>query len=381
MTLGWQKRAGLLLLGPVLAVGFSAAVSSLALVLSDNSPTLAFSEMWRFGTRLDSIISMLNRAVPLYVAALAVAIGFKMNLFNIGVEGQYRIAAVVAAAAGAAVDLPAPLHVLFIVVVAAAVGGLWGAIPGVLKVTRGVHEVISTIMLNTIATGIAAYLLANWLRDKSDPDDLIIKTKDIPASGWFPTLNSVLEAFGIDVAERAPGSELAGFLVVAVLLGVGFYLLVWRTRFGFDLRASGVNPGAARASGVDPKRMVVQAMTLSGAIAGLVGISQLLGVFHRYTIDFPTGYGFTGIAVALLGRNHPVGMALGALLFGFMDRSAQILDLNAIPKEIVVIMQGVILLSVVIAYEIVHRLTQAAQVRSAAAHTRPVGAMREEQPA
>ena len=371
MTLSWPKRAGLLLLGPVLAIAFSVVVSSIALVLSDNSPTLAFSEMWKFGTRLDSIISMLNRAVPLYLSALAVAIGFKMNLFNIGVEGQYRIAAVLAAAAGAAVDLPAPLHVLFIVLVAVAVGGVWGAIPGLLKVTRGVHEVISTIMLNTIATGLAAYLLANWLRAENAPGDLVIKTEDIPTSGWFPSLNPVLEAFGIDVAERAPGSDLAGFLVVAALLGVVFYLLVWRTRFGFDLRASGVNPGAARASGVDPRRMVVQTMALSGAIAGLVGMSQLLGVFHRYTIDFPTGYGFTGIAVALLGRNHPAGMALGALLFGFMDRSAQILDLNAIPKEIVVIMQGVILLSVVIAYEIVHRVRQAAEVRAAAAQTGP----------
>ena len=369
MTLSWPKRFGLLLLGPVLAIAFSVAVSSIALSASGNSPTLAFTQMYHFGTRLDSVISMLNRSIPLYISALAVAIGFKMNLFNIGVEGQYRLAAVVAAAAGAAVDLPAPIHVLFIVLVAVFVGGCWGAIPGVLKVTRGVHEVISTIMLNTIATGIAAYLLATHFRAKNAPGDLVIKTKDIPKSGWFPNLNKVLDKLGIDVVTRAPGSELAGFLIVAALLGAAFYLLVWRTRFGFDLRASGVNPGAARASGVDPKRMVVQTMTISGGIAGLVGISQLLGVFHRYTIDFPTGYGFTGIGVALLGRNHPVGMALGAMLFAFMDRSAQILDLNGIPKEIVVIMQGVILLSVVIAYEVVHRLTEIAELRAAAAQT------------
>jgi simple sugar transport system permease protein len=143
---------------------------------------------------------------------------------------------------------------------------------------------------------------------------------------------------------------------------------VWRTRFGFDLRASGLNPWAAQASGVDPKGMIVKAMLLSGGIAGLVGLSETLGYFHRYTLDFTTGLGFTGIAVALLGRNHPFGMAIGAFLFGFLSSSAQILDLDGIPKEIVGIMQGVILLSVVVAYEVVRRIRAAAEVRAAAEH-------------
>ena len=133
-----------------------------------------------------------------------------------------------------------------------------------------------------------------------------------------------------------------------------------------NLRASGLNPGAAEASGVDPKAMVVKTMVIGGAVAGLVGMPQLLGFFNQYTIDFPTQLGFTGIGVALLGRNHPVGMAAGAFLFGWFDRAAQILDLRGIPKEITFIMQGVILLSVVVAYEVVGRRIRAAEVQAAA---------------
>ncbi|MCU1375101.1 MAG: putative deoxyribose-specific transporter, permease protein, partial [Actinomycetia bacterium] len=165
-----------------------------------------------------------------------------------------------------------------------------------------------------------------------------------------------------------PYAHVQGFLVGAIVIGVAFYVVVWRTRFGFDLRATGLNPFAAQASGVNAKGMVVRTMLLSGAIAGLVGLPEMLGFFHRYTLDFTTGIGFTGIAVALLGRNHPVGMAIAALLFGFLSSSAQILDLKDVPKEIVGIMQAVILLSVVVAYEVVRRFRAAAEVRAAAEH-------------
>jgi general nucleoside transport system permease protein len=364
------RRVGLALLGPVAAIAVALAISAVVLAISGHDPWSTYTTMAEYGSRLQSIISILNRSVPFYFSALAVALGFKMGLFNIGVEGQYRLAAVVAAAAGAAVTLPAPLHVLFIVIVAMAVGGAWGAIPGVLKVTRGVNEVISTIMLNAISTGVAAYLLAAHFKQQNAPGDLIIKTKEIPKSGWFPSLNPVLEAVGIDIPS---GSELQGFLVIAALAGALFYFLVWRTRFGFDLRASGINPLAAKASGVNPNRMIITTMALSGAIAGLVGMSTLLGFFHRYTVDFPTGLGFTGIAIALLGRNHPAGIAFGAFLFAFLDRSAQVLDLEGIPKEIVVIMQGTIILSIVVAYEVVHRLRETQERKDVAAATEGPG--------
>lgn len=359
-------RAGALairLAASLAAVLFALAVSGLALAAIGESPIQAFTSMVSYGIQVDSLISILNRAIPLYLSALAVGIGFKMGLFNIGVEGQYRIASLLAASVGAALVLPPILHVLVIMVVAVAVGGAWAGIAGVLKVKRGVHEVISTIMLNYIATGLGAYLLANYLREPAD-GGVNIRTPAIPESGLFPSLNPVLTAVGVDVPG---GSNLQGFLLVAIVVGFLYWLLVWRTRFGYDLRAVGVNPSAAEASGVSPGGMVLKAMLLSGGIAGLVGLSQVLGFFGRFTLDFPTGFGFAGIAVALVGRNHPAGMGLAALLFAFLNRSAQILDFEQIPKEIEQIIQGVIILAVVIAYEVARRVIQARQVAEAAA--------------
>jgi general nucleoside transport system permease protein len=357
------QRLALALAAPALALAIAFAVSSLVLIVSGENPLSVYREMWAFGTQLNSVISMTNRAVPYYVSGLAVAIGFKMNLFNIGVEGQYYIAAIVAAIVGAAVGLPAPLHIAFICLVAMVTGAAWAGIAGVLKATRGVNEVISTIMLNNIVLlGFGAWLLGRFRVD--DPSSLQIRTEALPASGRMPTLNSWLEAIGFDIPA---GSRLTGFLIVAIACGVAYYLIIWRTRFGYELRASGLNPWAAAAAGVAPKAMIVKAMLLSGAVAGLVGMSQLLGEYGRFTGDFPTGLGFTGIAVALLGRNHPVGIALGALLWGFMERAAQRLDLIDVPKEIVVIMQGTIVLSVVIAYEIIRRVQNAREQQAVAA--------------
>ena len=367
------RRVALGFLAPVAALAFALLVSSLALILIDQAPLDAFKAMLEYGLydaedglQTDSLISMANRAAPLYLSGLAVAIGFKMNLFNIGVEGQYRLAALIAASVGGAVALPAPLHVTLIIVTAMAVGAFWAGIAGVLKVTRGVHEVISTIMLNFIATGLGAYLLATYLSAERGAQDLIIGTPEIPPSGRFPSLNRLLTALGM---EEVP-ADLFGFTLIAVLVGAVFYVLVWRTRFGYDLRASGVNPGASRASGIDPGGMVIRTMLLSGAIAGLVGLTDILGFSYSFNLDFPAGLGFAGIAVALVGRNHPVGIGLAAVLFAFIDRSAQILDLEDVPKEIIQIMQGVIILSVVIAYEVVRRLVEAQEVKSAAAATR-----------
>lgn len=350
------RRVALAVAAPVLAILISLTVSSAILMASGDKPLDIYSSMWDFGTQTNSIISMLNRAVPYYLAGLAVAVGFKMNLFNIGVEGQYYLAALLAGVVGAWLDLPAPLHVASICIVAMAVGAAWAGIAGVLKATRGVNEVISTIMLNNIVLlGLGAWLMARF-RESDTGGSLQIATERIPASGLMPNLNGWVEAIGIDVPQ---GSRLTGFLLVAVLAGAVFYVVLERTRFGYDLRASGHNSWAAAASGVDAKGMVVKAMLLSGGFAGLVGLSYLLGDFGRFTGDFPTGLGFTGIAVALLGRNHPVGIGLGALLWGFLERSAQRLDLEDVPKEIVTIMQGTIVLSVVVAYEIVRRIRQA----------------------
>jgi len=292
-----------------------------------------------------------------------------MGLFNIGVQGQYSLAALIAAAAGAAVSLPAPLHVLFVLVVAMATGAAWAGVAGVLRVTRGVSEVISTIMLNTIAVGLGAYLLTTYFAERVE-GSLNVATRELPASARFPALDvpagAVLGLFG---AEMPPGRGLYGFLLVAVVVGVFYAVLVGRTRFGFALRATGLSPSAALASGIDAKRMTLATMLLSGALAGLVGMPYLLSESGRYSLDFPPGLGFAGIGIALLGRSSPVGMALAALLFAFLDRSSAPLQLEGIPAEIAVIMQGTIVLSVVVAYEVVRRarLRQAERdVRAAA---------------
>jgi simple sugar transport system permease protein len=210
-------------------------------------------------------------------------------------------------------------------------------------------------------------MLGNWFIDKSTTGSLLPRTKPLPKSGQMPPLNGLLEKVGIDLPN---GANVYGFVLIAIALGVLFKLAVDRTRFGFDLRATGVNPGAAEASGVNLKNMTVRVLLISGAIAGLAGMGDVLGYYHGYSTDFPTGFGFTGIAVALIGRNRPVGIAFGALLFAYLDRSAQILDLDSIPREIVVIMQAIILLSVVIAYEIVQHIGQTQETKSAAEATR-----------
>lgn len=353
------------LLAPTVAIVFALAVAAAVLLAVGVNPAEALGEMLEFAQTPASIISIINRSIPLYVSAIAVAVGFKMNLFNIGVEGQYLLAAVVAAWVGAQFSVWGPIHVLAIVAVAALVGSGYAGIAGVLRVRRGVSEVISTIMLNFIAIGLTSWLLTRYFRERVE-GDLNIKTPLIPESGWIPNANWVLEIFGIQV----PGSsQLQGFLFGAMLLGAIYYVLVWRTRFGYELRASGISASAARASGVDAKRMIARAMFLSGGFAGLVGISPLLGFFHQYTGTFPVLLGFNGIAVALLGRNHPVGMAFGAVLFGFLERSSQILDLRGIPKEIVTIVTGMIVLSVVVAYEVVNRMVQRRAVQAAAQAT------------
>ena len=364
------RRVLISLLAPVSALILALAISSVAVLLIHHSPIETFKDMAKFGIRTDSLILTVNEAIPLFISGMAVAIGFKMRLFNIGVEGQYTLAALLAAYVGGVTPVPGPVRIALILIVAMIVGSAWAGVAGVLKVTRGVHEVISTIMLNYIAFGITGYLLANRLKQHNRPGDFVIKTKAIPNSGLIPSLNRLLRFLGV---HPPPGSDLYGFLPIALVIGVIFYLLVWRTRFGYDLRASGANPDAAAASGVDPKAMILKTMLISGAIAGLVGMPDLFGLYHQYTIDFVTGLGFLGIAVALVGRNHPVGIALAALLFGFLDRSAQILDLEGIPKEITIIMQGVIILSVVIAYEVVRRLVETQEVRAAAERASGLG--------
>jgi simple sugar transport system permease protein len=343
------------LLAPIGALLIAFAISAAVLGLAGHSATDAFRQMFEYGQLPDSQVDIINRATSYYIAAVAVAFGFRMGLFNIGVDGQYRLATLAAAALGSASFvgwLPGVGRILLMIVVAMLLGGAWAAIAGMLKVTRGVSEVISTIMLNTIAGSITAFLNTTDHWGVQLKGSNAVSTRLLPRDSWLPNLHLI---GGTDARVNM-------FAIVAVGVGLGYWVLLERTRFGFDLRASGYSPSAAAASGVDAKRMVVLTMVLSGAVAGLVGMPQLLGESHAYT-DSVGGIGFTAIAIALLGRNHPVGMALGALLWAFLDRSSLILDLADIPREIVVIMQGSTVLAVVVAYELANRLTRRAQQR------------------
>jgi general nucleoside transport system permease protein len=364
------RRIGLALLAPALAITVALVISAIVIALIGENPLDAFRVMTDLGDtpaqQVQSIVVILNRFVPLFLAGLAVSVAFRMGLFNIGVEGQYRLATILAAAVGAAVTLPGPLHLLLIVVVAVVVGALWAGIVGVLKVTRGVSEVISSIMLNFVALGLASYLLTGPLRG-SEEGASVVTTTPIAESGWFPDLNGLLTGLGL--AE--PRSDLYGFLVVAVIVGVLVAVLIKRTRFGFDLRATGMSPSAATASGVDARSMVVKTMLLSGAIAGLVGLPDLLGDTHQFGTEFTAGLGFLGIAVSLLGRNSPLGIAFAALLFAFLDRAALPLQFADIPSSVVTIIQGTIVLAVVIANEIARRLALRSAERAGASAATP----------
>jgi ABC-type uncharacterized transport system, permease component len=349
----------------VVAVLVSLVVLAVVLAILGVDPIKAVKALFDFGAseraQANQMRTWVNRSVPLFLSGLAVSVGFRMNLFNIGVEGQYRVAAVVAAAIGALVHLPTALHILFILLVAMATGAAYASIPAILKVKRGINEVITTIMLNSIAVGVIAYLLREPFRDPALGTNANPATRPLPESAWFPGFADPFGLLGIG----APSREVGGFIVVAVAVGIVVAFMMSRTRFGFDLRASGRNATAAEASGVPAGRMTMQAMLISGALAGLVGMPQVLGEDHAFSINFVAGLGFSGIAVALLGRNSPIGIAFAAILFAFLDRAGPSLQRVDIPPSVVVITQGVIVLSVVIVNEIARRLLQRAEERRA----------------
>ena len=359
-----KQRIGLQVAAPALAIGFALLVSGLILLATGYSPGDVLRVVVQDGFERERMVEMLNRAGPYYISGVAVAVGFKMNLFNIGVEGQYKVAALMAAWAGASVSLPAPLHVAFVLLVAMVSGAAWALIPAVLKVTRGVSEVISSIMLNSIAFGVTAFLLERFFRAPRGKYPGTVGTVPLDRSARLPSLNGLLGSIGIDLPSS---SRVQAYILLAAVVGVVYHVIIWRTRFGYDLRASGANAEAAQASGVNAKRMIVTALLLSGAIAGLIGLNNIMGDAGRYTdVSVIAGLGFTGIAVALLGRNHPVGIAFAALLWAFMDSLQTPLSNNDLPKQITAILQGVTVLSVVIAYEVVRRVG----LRREAAHLR-----------
>ncbi|WP_051518655.1 ABC transporter permease [Intrasporangium chromatireducens] len=340
---------------PLLAVVVAVVVTSLILIVAKDPVGQVWSTILS-APKPRVLSAIINAATVYYLSAVAVAIGFKMNLFNIGVDGQYRIAAFFAALVAGQGWLPGPLNILLGLIVAVVAGGLWAAIAGLLKVWRGVSEVISTIMLNAIATALVAFLLRKVAIESGGSN--VVQTKPLPESSQVPGFNLI------------PGSsrEVYGLIILAILVGIAYWFVLNKTRFGFDLRATGASETAAVASGVKVKRMVALSMIISGGAAGLVGMPLLFGQDYSYGSTFQPGLGFAGIAIALLGRNHPIGIALAALLWSFLDQQSNALQIQAgVSDKLVLVIQGVIVLSVVIAYEIVRRANVRIEQRRVAA--------------
>ncbi|HRC65047.1 MAG TPA: ABC transporter permease [Dermatophilaceae bacterium] len=353
-----------------LALLVAVLVLAVVLLVLGVDPVKSLVALFDFGetpqAQANQMRAWVEGVVPLFLSGLAVSLGFRMGLFNIGVEGQYRIAALVAAWFAATVPLPGALAIILTIIVAMLAGALYALIPAVLKVTRGVNEVITTIMLNSIVGGLIGYLLRGPFRDPKLGETGTGRTADIRTDAWFPGFEDPFGWLGM----LTPSRPLGGFIVVALIVGVAVALGLNRTRFGFNLRASGSNPEAAATSGVQSSRMIVQAMLLSGGIAGLVGLPQILGDVHAYGADsFFLGFGFSGIAVALLGRNNPLGIGLAAILFAFLNRSGPSLQNVEVPPSVVSIAQGVIVLSVVIVNEVLRRRLLRMEDRKAAAQT------------
>jgi simple sugar transport system permease protein len=302
--------------------------------------------------------NVLYRATPLIFTGLAVALAFQCGLFNIGGEGQMVMGGFAIAWIGFTfVRLPAFLLVPFCIMGGAAAGAMWAAIPGYLKARRGVHEVVSTIMLNWIAVAFTQYLTMVFKPKES----WIPQTHKIAEAAQLSRMAEYLNAIGIDF-PRSNLMNTAIFTAICVVICVA--LLLKRTKLGFEIRAVGFNPTAAECAGISVGKNTVLAMAISGAIAGLAGVNQVMGYKHRFLYGVFEGLGFDGIGVAFIGRNSPVGVVLAAVLFGVLDHGGLAIDVSTrVPREIVLVLKAVILVFVVVSGEISKRLIRLIQKR------------------
>jgi simple sugar transport system permease protein len=285
----------------------------------------------------------LFQATPLVFTGLAVALAFKCGLLNIGAEGQLYIGAFAAAWIGITfAKVPGAVLIPMAMIAAMLAGAVWGAIPGLLKARFGSHEVINTIMMNFIAVGLISYLTQNFYKAQGDP---IMQTVPIADQARIARFSTLLNPLGVNFPQRIP---LNISFLLALLAAFLVWVFLWRTKWGYEIRAVGSNPSAAEYGGVSVRKQIVLAMALSGALAGMVGVNEVLGYRYRYYHDFSPGYGFAGIAVALLGRGHPVGVVLAALLFGALNRGGLFVDIftDKVSKDLVQVLQAIIILFV-----------------------------------
>src|SRR5215210_6919094 len=344
------------LLFPLLAIAAAFLVGGVFIALLGDDPIETYSLL--IGSAFswpDGIGYTLFYATPLIFTGLAVAVAFRCGLLNIGAEGQLYVAAFSTAwvgikFGGTVVDIfgkqedwswfsfPGWVLVPLCILTAIIAGGIWGAIPGILKARFGSHEVINTIMLNFIAIALVGYFTQYHYKAPGDP---ILQTVPVGAGVHIARFGRFVPGF----PERIP-LNLAFLLALLCCLLV--YLFLWRTKWGYEIRATGSNPTAAEYGGISIRKQIILAMAVSGALAGMVGINEVLGYRYRYYDGFSDNYGFTGIAVALLGRNHPLGVILAALLFAALQHGGIYVDgfSEYVTKDIVQVLQGIIILFV-----------------------------------
>jgi simple sugar transport system permease protein len=314
---------------PIIAVFIALFIGGILIKLQGLDPIVAYKSLFKtaFGS-IEGIGATLGKSTPLVLSGLAVAVGLRAGLFNIGAQGQLLSGSLAAAWAGVTFDgLPGYIHIPVALIIGAFFGSIVAAISGLLKAYRGVHEVITTIMLNSIVMAIADYLASGKLRE---PGQFLTRTSEIAESARLPIIGNLPSGF-----------------FIAVILGVFIWWILGRTTSGFRIETVGRNRHAAWYSGISVKRTVVSAMVVSGAIAGLGGAIETLGITYRYAPAFNLGLGFDGITIALLGRVHPIGIIPGAILIGGMRAGAANMQFDAgVAPEIVDLLMALILLFV-----------------------------------
>ena len=322
---------------PLLAIGIALFLGGVLVAMLGRNPFVVFARL------ADSIFGspygmgqVLFKATTLIGTGLSVAVAFRAGFFNIGVEGQMYLGGLAAGVVALWIpeQVPGFFGALIVLCAAAVAGGIWGAIPGALKAWLGVHEVINTIMMNFIAFALGSWLLVEHLALFET-----LHTAEIPVATQLARLESFLPMFR--------GAPVNLMLVLQIVFCAVCWVLLWRTRWGFELRAVGQSSTAAGVAGIPVRRRMVEAMALSGAVAGISAANFVLGYKHYFEEGFTAQAGFKGIAVSLLGGNHPFGVIPAALLFGGLDRGG--FAINAlVPKEIVDIMQAMVILLVIV---------------------------------
>ncbi|MBO6717716.1 MAG: ABC transporter permease [Rhizobiaceae bacterium] len=291
--------------------------------------------------RGQSIAYTLYYATSFIFTGLAVAVAFHCGLFNIGGEGQAYIAGLGVAVVCLTFDSILPWWLTFplAIIGAGAVGAFWAFIPGILQAKRGSHIVITTIMFNFIAASVMVYLLVDVLKPAGS---MAPQTRTFLEGAQLPKLNWLIEMFGLPIRSSPFNISFLLALVCAWLV----WLLIWRTKLGYEIRTQGHSPKAARYAGIGEARIIVITMIISGALAGMMALNPIMGDQHRVQLDFVTGAGFVGIAVALMGRAHPVGIIPAAILFGALYQGGAELsfEIPHISRDMIVIIQGLVIL-------------------------------------